>query len=328
MYYLHKGERMKTQTVIPESKEHWLQMREKFLNSTEISVLFDLNKYQTKFELFMKKSGQIELPFEESERMRWGNRLEESIAEGAAEENGWNIRPMKEYIFCEETRLGSSFDFCILDSSIKTPMEAAGQPMEFGPRDYAILEVKNVDSLIYRNEWTEHEAPPHIELQLQHQMLISGLQEAYLVALVGGNELQTIHRKANEKIQNKILEASEKFWYEIDNNIQPDPDFESDSGIICDIYKETDGSTFDAIDNETIYDLAARYKQAMDDEKDAKARKSAVKAEVFTLVGNAEKVYGSDFTISCKEKKGYVVPEHTRKGSRDFRVNWKKGEKE
>jgi putative phage-type endonuclease len=313
-------------TAIPESIEHWLKMREEVLTSTEISTLFDLNKYQSRYELFMKKSGQLDIPFEESERMKWGNRLEESIAHGAAEENGWDIREMNEFIVCPDYRIGSSFDFCIQDSSIKTPMQQ--NTVEWTPRDYAILEVKNVDSLIYYNEWTEFEAPPHIELQVQHQMLVAGLSEAYIVALVGGNELKQIHRKANEAIQNKILEAATKFWHDIDNNIQPEPDFEQDSSVICELYKSTDGSSYDATDNETIYDLASRYKQAMEDEKDAKARKDALKAQIFTIVDKAEKVYGAGFSISCKERDPYEVKAHTRNGFRDFRITWKKGEKE
>jgi len=315
---------MKPVSIIPESKEHWLKMKSKVITSTESSTLYGLNKYQTMFELWHEKSGQIRIPFAESERMKWGNRLESSIAYAAAEENGWTIRNMNEFIYDEKLRIGSSFDFAILSEARPATIN---KKQTIDHDDIAILEIKNVDSLIYRNEWTEWEAPPHIELQLQHQMLISGLPEAYLVVLVGGNELKMIHRKANKKIHASILQKCEEFWKTIDAGEAPEPDFNVDSDTIIDLYKSTDGSSFDATDDEKIYDLTTRYKQAAEDEKDAMARKKAIKAEIFTLVGEAEKVYGSDFSISCKEREPYEVKAHTRQGFRDFRVTWKKEKK-
>ena len=52
------------------------------------------------------------------------------------------------------------------------------------------------------------EAPLHIEFQVQHQLLVSGYQTAYIAVLVGGNTLKLIKRERNEKvitsIKNKI----------------------------------------------------------------------------------------------------------------------------
>lgn len=307
--------KLATQTIIPESHEHWLSLREKVLTSTQIAALFNLSKYSTEFELFHEKTGQTKFPFTANERMRWGNRLEESIARGAAEEFGWQIRPMKEFIFNEDLRLGSSFDFCIV-----YPAEES----DACTYDEAILEIKNVDSLIYHNEWSEDQAPAHIELQLQFQMLLSGIGYGKICALVGGNELKVIEREADPQIHAAILNKAAEFWAKVDANECPDPDFEKDANYITELYRQSNDDTFDAEHNEKLHDLATSYDQASKDFKEAAARKKALQAEIFHIVGAAKKVQGVDYTISCATTKDSLIKEHVRKGYRGFRLTWKK----
>ena len=146
------------QVFIPKNQEEWLRLRLRDVTSTEVSALFGLNPYITEFELWHQKKNQEIVNFEIGERGKWGKRLEGIIAAGIAEDEGWRIRRMDEYIRQEEKFMGASFDFEILD-------------------DEGILEVKNVDSFIFKDGWIVDgdnlEAPPHIELQVQSQLAVS-----------------------------------------------------------------------------------------------------------------------------------------------------------
>lgn len=200
---------MNRQIIQFTTEEAWLKEREKDLTSSDIPVLFGCG-YMTIEELKGEKKSGIRTPFESNERMDWGIALQDGIAHEFARQNQWTIRKKTEYIRIPKLRIGSSFDFGItLDN--KEPL------IEY--LESALLEIKNVDTFEYRSKWLtsgfDIEATPYIELQVQHQMLVSGLKVAYIGALIGGNKGILLRREADKKVQDEILRRSEKFWKEV-----------------------------------------------------------------------------------------------------------------
>lgn len=297
--------------IIPESKEHWLALRSNNVNSSDVAALFDMSPYVTKFELWHRFKNGNTVDFEENVRVKWGNRLESAIAEGVAEDNSWVVKPMKHYISLPDLRLGSSFDFEII----------GGEP--------TILEIKNVDALILRDQWDisddAPEAPAHIELQVQHQLLVSGYKFAYIAALVGGNRVVLIKREADDLIQKAIKDRARAFWKSIDNNTPPEPDFTKDSEFISTLYRVAEpNKIMDARGDAILASLAADYKLAAQDEKIAEAKKKAIKAKILTIVGDAETVIGDTFssiTLNMVGPSSYTV---NRDGYRMFKINFPK----
>src|SRR3990167_5628915 len=99
--------------IKPTSEADWLSLRTLDITSTEISALFGCSPYSTAFELWHRKKSGVIVQLKENERMFWGTKLQDAIAAGIAEEQGWAIRRMNEYIRNAELRIGSSFDFAI-----------------------------------------------------------------------------------------------------------------------------------------------------------------------------------------------------------------------
>lgn len=322
--------------IVPKNKEDWLRLRTSDITSTEISALFGCSPYMTEFELWHRKKDNIEVEFEENERMKWGTRLQDSIAKGIAEDKGWKVRRMEEYIRIPALRMGSSFDFFITEWQPKivapptdhnhSPVFAVGEP--------GLLEIKNVDSLQFRDGWLEDadgniEAPPHIELQVQHQLAVSGIGVAYIGALVGGNRVTILKRDADQKIINAIREKVVKFWYSISAGIEPQPDFGRDADIIARLYNFVEpGKIFDANNNKQIKMLMQNYKCAAEAEKLATSQKESIKAEVLTLVGDAEKIISTEFSISAGITPSCLVNAFTRAAFRMFRPSWRKSKEE
>lgn len=294
---------------MPKDKAEWLKIRRRNINSTEISCLFGASPYKTELELWHEIKSGDNFQLEESERMRWGNRLEAAIAEGVAEDKGWKVEPFKEYIEVPDLRIGSSFDYKIISEP------------------EAILEIKNVDGLQFNNVWEvdedgEIEAPLHIEFQVQWQMLISGLNRAYIAALKGGNEVHIIERDVDQNVCKAMIDAVKRFWKSIDDNKPPTPDFERDAEFISKMYSHAEpNKTMDA--DERINNLAEKYKELADQEKQIKAQKDAAKAEILTIIDDAEKVKGEMFTISAGVI-GEKEISFTRKPYRNFKISWRK----
>lgn len=296
------------QFIKPESKQHWLEMRSEVITSTEISALFGLNKYMSEFELWHSKKNKIITELNDNSRMFWGRSLESAIANAAAAQNNWKIRHIEEFVYDPDLKIGSSFDYEILSNS------------ELEPN--IILEIKNVSDIIYMKEWTDDEAPPHIELQVQHQMMLLGCQYAYIAALVGGCELVLIKRARSEIIIDLIKSKVAEFWYSIKNNIEPKVDFERDAQYIFSIYNKA-MSDKEIYASDEVNVLVEKYKIVSSEIKKLDEKKDELKAKILMEIKDAEKCKGVNFTISAgmTSEAEYTVK---RKAFRNFKITFKK----
>lgn len=310
---------MSIEIINPTDKNHWLECRTKDITSTEVAALFGLSPYITEFELWHRKKEGVVAKFEENERMKWGTALQDAIALEVAKEQRWTIRRMDEYMRDKELRAGSSFDFSIEEVIDADPAVV--------PDCSGLLEIKNVDSLAFRDGWIEDdagniEAPLHIEIQVQHQLMVSGRAYAYIGALVGGNKLVLIKREPNPKIFASITAKISAFWKSIASNIPPAANFERDAEFISKLYgyAETGKIVYCGPEMTT---MAREYKRLGDIAKDADTARKALKAQMLTAIGDAEKAEGEGFKISASMVSGGPVS-YVREGYRDFRITWKK----
>ena len=302
--------------ILPEDKATWLALRGQDITSTDVSALFGLSPYTTAFELWQKKAGAIEDSFEENERMKWGTRLQDTIARGIGEDEGWNVRARNVYTRIPERRIGSSFDFEIVGHAD-------------GP---GLLEIKNVDYLVYRDTWSEEdgliEAPAHIELQLQHQLLATGRSWGVIAALVAGNTVKLVHRKADLELRESILTQVAMFWASIAANRPPAPDYKADFKTLKKLLGPSqEGAVLDARGDSRFDDLIAQYQHVSSEIKGLEEIKEAAKAQLLELTGSAEKVVGSNWSISAGMVATKEIPATVRQAYRNFRVNLKKSAK-
>lgn len=279
-----------TTTIIPiESEAQWLQERAKDVTSTQVSALFDCCPYLTHFELWHQKRNGIVEAFEANERMAWGSRLERTIAEGFAEERGFHcLRRLSSYSRIDEHRLGASFDY------VADTLQAVPSPS-------VLIECKNVDGYEFAEKWTEHEAPPHIELQVATQMLVSGIGRSFIVALVGGNRLAVYERWADSAIEAKIIEKVDAFWSSVDAGIAPQPDYVRDADLLLSrIYNRTEGREIEA--DATVQELIDQWLGA----KAMADNVRPLQARIAELIGTASKVRTPHGRLNCGADKNGV----------------------
>lgn len=279
-----------TAEIIPFTTEaDWLKHRLADVTSTESAALFGMSPYVTRYELWhRKKSGQAPA-FDSNERMDWGTRLEAAIAYGIAEEQGWQVRPMKDYRRIAGERTGSSFDFEILNHPL-------------GP---AHLEIKNVDYLAYRDGWLVDEdgsieAPEHIEVQIQHQMLVSGYPRTFIGALIGGNRGIVIERLRDEPVIAAIRHRIKEFWQSVGAGIEPDPIMPEDAAAVIRLNQYAEpGKILDATTDENITALVTKLATANAAKKLAEEDAEVTKAELLIAIGDAEKVLLAGYSVSA-----------------------------
>ena len=284
---------MELQVIPVTDRDARLRERTKDVTSTEVSALYGLSPYTTMFELYHHKKDQTVVSIEPNERMKWGNRLEAAIAHGAAEDMGWDIEPMNVYIRDASARMGSSFDFKI-NSSANGP---------------GILEVKNVDWLQYRDKWIDDgagniEAPEHIELQVQHQMEVTGISWAAIVVLVGGNEQKIVLRNRDQKIGKDIRAKIAEFWESIDAGRAPQPDYVADAKFIIKQLANYADANLVAQSDAALDELIEQYDYLTRSIKEQEGLQQATKAQILQRIGTASKVLSPLGSLSCGSVKG------------------------
>ena len=268
--------------ITPDNEQHWLGMRAVDLTSTETAALFGLSPYMTEFELWHRKRSGETPEFPDNFRMRAGRVLESGIAQLTGMELNAAIKPLKDYMRDPYARLGSSFDY------------------EVAEGEYAdwLIECKNVDQWVYRDNWTEEEAPDHIEVQVQHQLEIAQRPGAIIAALVGGNELHLIFRERNPKVGAGIRKKAAEFWKSIDEGVEPTPNYDLDADVIIELHPGGGGETIEA--DEQLSDFMTRYKTWKAEAKKADDEAKKLKAKMLDLIGDdVRKVVAEDLMLIC-----------------------------
>lgn len=299
--------------ITPKSEDHWLQLKTEDISSTEISALFGISPYATLFEIWhQKKSGEVQR-IDDNERMQWGRRMEDTIAQGVSEDLGLKVRRLKTYQRHNTCKgMGSSFDYEIVGAVDESGTKLCCMPDEAkseAQRMYlthgaGILEIKNVDYLVYRDQWEEDEAPPHIEAQLQQQLEVTGRSWGIIACLVSGNQMHYIVRERNEKVGAAMIKKITAFWHSIVENKPPEPDFETDADFIMRLYGDANEWVVDVSEDEEMKPLIEQYYDLQMQAKDVKDLKDSVKARILHEVRDgAKKITCNDISISCGRTK-------------------------
>lgn len=312
---------MLTREIITHTTEaDWLAARKNDITSTECAALFDVGVYEnsrTTYELFHVKTGLIvPAPFEMNDRVKWGNRLEASIAQGIAEDHGLIVEPFKVYMRITELRMGSSFDFKIVGIVAGWSGDETLRDM-FRKHGDGILEIKNVDGLQFRRAWIDDgdtiEAPAHIEFQVAHQLEVADLNWSVIAPLVGGNTPKVVVRERDIELGAMIRQRVADFWNLKD---APAPNFAKDGDVISTIYTETDGSFIDLTEDPRVFHLCKAYKAGKAQVKDGEAAASMAKAELLTIIRGSKTAAAMGFKISAGTNKESYRAYHREAGER------------
>lgn len=187
-----------------QNKKNWLEERRKGIGGSDVGTILGFNKYKTKLELFFEKINPIEEK-EETEAAYFGNILEDIVAKEFEKRTGKKVRrDRKHYKHKEYKFLMANIDRRIVGEK-------------------AILECKTVNAFNYK-EWEGEEIPPCYILQVQHYLLVTGLEKAYIAVLIGGNRF--IYKEIEKDLE--LIELIKKecieFWECVKNRIPPSID--------------------------------------------------------------------------------------------------------
>ena len=151
---------------------------------------------------YAQKKGLVDGP-EESERMRWGLRLQNEIAKGFAEDTGRTVTMPGPY----DLYVHPDYDFVAATPDAIETVADKGQ---------GALEIKNTDV-----EWID-EAPIYYQAQLQVQLSCLGFSFGTLAALHRGNKLIWMDILRHEEFIKRFLSKAEEMQWRLATNNPPE----------------------------------------------------------------------------------------------------------
>tara|TARA_R100001510_G_scaffold56921_1_gene63517 strand:- start:2686 stop:3654 length:969 start_codon:yes stop_codon:yes gene_type:complete len=189
------------------------------VTASRVPALLGLSPYETQNELLRKciaaENGDPAPRFEQNEAMAWGDRLEPTILETAAERLGL----VDTNLFIEDADWHPYLNFaCSLDGIGKARLDGATITTdpdngiyvigsdEVHAEGWGVLEAKLTSS---RPE--ERPAPHRGPLQLQGQMMITGLDWGAVCVLYRGVELRVFVYQRDDELCKRIADAIDEF---------------------------------------------------------------------------------------------------------------------
>lgn len=275
------------------NRDDWLDYRRTGIGASEIPIIMGVASWSSPLKLWGEKTGRIKRTTETPERLKWGSILEGPIAEEYARRTGRRILDPGDYTvqYIPGTPWFATIDRYQLIN---------GQP--------GIAEIKNYHSAS-KKEWQD-EPPLSIQLQVQWQLMVTGLQHATVVCLLGGQELVWLDVESDSRTHAILNNTAVEFWDCIKNDTPPEPDGREETGkALQEIYP-------DAVDElvmlpDEAADLHAEREQVAVQLKQLGDRKTEIDNKLKMYIGNhtAGQIPGTNVQYTWKwvNRKGYVV---------------------
>ena len=173
------------------------------------------------------------------------------------------------------------------------------------------VELKNVGSFA-RADWLD-EPPLKYQVQVQHQLAVTGCQRGYLFGLIGGNEPMTVIIDRNEDFIDALRVKLEEFWGYVQRKELPPMDGSAGaSRVLSQLYPHDSGVTV-ALPAE-LTQVHEDMVDAKADMKDAEGRKKLAENMIKAGIGDATfgEIPGVDGYYSWKEQSRIVKCPHCR----------------
>lgn len=247
--------------------EEWLEERRKNIGGSDAPVLLGLNKYKTKYQLWLDKMGLLP-DFGGNAATEWGNRLESVVADAFAEASGLGIEIPEKPIYLND----------------KYP-RMHGTPDRL-TSDNGVLEIKTTGAH-NKHVWDDG-VPPHVNAQLQHYLMILDRPHGYVAVLIGGQDFRWWRVEADEEMQENIFSAVQSFWEDhIATGVPPQVSGE-DELTVNKIYDTSNGETVEIDDD--ILELVGVRNNVADQIATLETEKKSLEATIKMWVGDNETV--------------------------------------
>lgn len=265
--------------------QEWLDLRAAGIGGSEVGTICGLNRWESPYTLWAKKTGKISSEIPDNEAMEWGRRLEATILEKFKDEHP------------ELTLIRDPGTWHHKDR----PWQIANPDAIYRTADgiHGIIEVKTAQ---YEDDWND--GPPlSYQAQVQWYLQTFGFSHAYVIVLFHGNKYREYELPANEFEHSVNLEIVETFRSLILEDVAPDFD-----GAMS-TYQTVRALHPEITDEEVeLGDLGVYYQLAELKFKEAEAEMNEMKSRVLDAMGTAKRGLIEGRWVLSRQARGTGTP--------------------
>ena len=215
------------------SRDEWLTVRRQGIGSSDAAAAVGLNPYKSQLQLWMEKTGRdgalpVVDPNDDQSPMYWGTLLEPIVAAHYTRRSGHRVRRVN----------------AVLQHPEHSWMLANIDRVVVGASDVQILECKTAG--IHGARLWRDGVPEYVQLQVMHQLAVTGKQAADVAVLLGGQELQVFRIERDDTLIAQLVALEQQFWGYVERDQQPPADGSASAELAlrC-LYPRDSGTTLD-----------------------------------------------------------------------------------
>lgn len=278
-------------------REDWLAVRKQGIGSSDAAAAVGLNPYKSQLELWLEKTGRDESlpkldPQDEESPAYWGNVLEPIVAWHYSKRSGNRVRRINAVLQHPDPKL---------------PWMLANIDREvIGADDVQILECKTA-GINGARLWKDG-VPEYVQLQVMHQLAVTGKQAADVAVLLGGQHLE-IHRiERDESMIARLIDLERLFWdYVVSDTPPPADGTDSAEAALRCLYPEDNGQTLDFSQHTELASTYLELKSVRQSIAQQETLEAQLKQTLQQAMGAATRAEFSEGYISWKKSKDSTV---------------------
>lgn len=215
-------------------RDEWLEVRKGGIGSSDAAAAVGLNPYKSPLELWMDKTGRTSANGEHAgfdDPRYWGTLLEPYVAIAYQQKTDRRVRKVNAVL------QHPSFPFMLANID----REVIGSP------EVQILECKTAGEFGSRL-WRDG-VPEYVQIQVQHQLAVTGKAVADVAVLLCGQELEIFRILRDEDVIARLIVLEARFWEHVETDTPPPADgSESSARALRQLY-QGGGDTLDFSEN-------------------------------------------------------------------------------
>jgi putative phage-type endonuclease len=305
-------------------REDWLKLRKTGIGGSDAAAAIGLNPYMSPLELWLDKTGRDAglakpNPHDTTEPIYWGTLLEPIVAAAYTQQTGRRVRKVNAVL----QHPSIPFMLANLDREI------------VGVPGVQILECKTAGEFGARL-WREG-VPEYVQLQVQHQLAVTGKQAADVAALLCGQKLEVHRIERDNELIARLIPLEAQFWQYVTSDTPPPADgSESADRALRHLYPGN-ASTIDFTDDRRLSTTFADLVAVRAEIEMREQQETSLKQTIQQAMGDASRALFETGDVSFKRSKNSdgidlkrLLADHpelepqyaiTKPGSRRFLIN-------
>lgn len=268
-------------------RTEFLQRRKTGIGGSDVAAVLGASPWKTPYQLWLDKTTD-DVNEKESDILHFGQMIEPVIANEFARRNNVKVQVRNNmYRHKEHPELVANIDRYIVGG--------------------AILECKTCSAWASgKFGKTGDDVPDQYLLQVQHYMHVTGIHEAYLAVLIGGNEYRQFEIPYDRELAEFSAAKCVDFWQNYVVKQIPPPATVNDD--LVEYFNASAGATIEATPE--ISGIIADLKALKTEEKEIKARIDALSDKVKLFAGENELITAAGAVLATwKQQKDRTVTE-------------------